>query len=197
MRWIELSLHNLNLPEKNIFISNLFLIACCVFYLIWWLLAFRPNGGITGMKAGWLLIPASAAGLVALILAVRGLLSAPTGALLFSGKALLWGGIAAYVILFVLTRLLLGRPVTTELFLIVGWAVLVLSEVNTLFGWGLFSHRLTITLMAVIGVAALAGLVCYVLYYRLEALAGYIDGMLPLLIIAVVMAGLAAVMLKK
>lgn len=51
--------------------------------------------------------------------------------------------------------------------------------------------------MAVIGVAALASLVCYVLYYRLGALAGYIDGMLPLLIIAVVMAGLSAVMLKK
>lgn len=92
---------------------------------------------------------------------------------------------------------MLGRPITTELFLIVGWAVLVLSEVNTLFGWDLFSHRLTITLMAVIGVAALASLVCYVLYYRLGALAGYIDGMLPLLIIAVVMAGLSAVMLKK
>lgn len=68
---MELSLNSLNLPEKNIFISNLFLIACCAFYLIWWLLAFNPNGSITGMKTGWILIPASASGLAALILAVR------------------------------------------------------------------------------------------------------------------------------
>lgn len=107
------------------------------------------------------------------------------------------GGIAAYAILFVLTRLLLGRPVTTELFLIVGWAVLVLSELNMLYGWSLFTRRLALIFMIVVCIAALVSLVCYMLYYRLDSVAGYIDGLLPLLMEAMVMASISITMLKR
>lgn len=120
--------YNLNFPAKRIFQSNLLLILCCVFYLVWWLLAFKPTGSIRGMKTGWLLIPAFAAGLAAIILAIKGIQSATTGATLFPNRLLLWSGIASYFILLAVTRLLWKRPVTTELFLIVGWTILALSE---------------------------------------------------------------------
>lgn len=185
---------NLSVPVKQIFESNILLIICCAFYLAWWLLAFKPTGAIKGMKTGWLLIPAFAAGLVSIVLAVRGIQSASVHAALFPSGLLLWGGIAAYFILLAVTYLLFKRPVTTELFLIVGWAMLALSEINVLYGSDRFSHALAVIFAVIIGVATLISLICYVLYYNLGAHAGYFDGMVPLLMVALVMSGISVAM---
>ena len=189
-----MAIHNFDFSAKQIFRSNLLLIGCCAFYLAWWLLAFKPTGVVKGMKTGWLLVPAFGAGLAAIILAVQGIRSASIGATLFPGRSLLWGGIAAYFILLAITGLLFRRPVTTELFLIVGWAALALAEINALYGAGRFSHWLAVVFVVVIGVAALISLVCYVLYYNLGDRAGYFDGMVPLLMVALVTAGVSVAM---
>lgn len=189
-----MALHELGFSVKQILRGNFLLILCCAFYLAWWLLAFKPTGAIHGMKTGCLLIPAFAAGLTAVVLIVRGLSSTGVKASLFPGGWILGGGIAAYLILLAVTLLLFKRPVTTELFLIVGWAMLALSEVNTLYGAGRFSHGTAVIFAAVIGLATLVSLVCYVLYYRLGDRAGYLDGMIPLLAAALVMAGISSVM---
>lgn len=143
------------------------------------------------MKTGWLLIPAFAAGLVSIIFAIRGIQSASVHTTLFPNGLLLWGGIAAYFILLAVTYLLFKRPVTTELFLIVGWAMLALSEINMLYGIDRFSHALAVIFTVIIGVAALISLICYVLYYNLGSRAGYFDGMVPLLMVALVMVGIS------
>ena len=189
-----MSIHDFDFPAKQIFRSNILLIVCCAFYLAWWLLAFRPAGAVKGMKTGWLLIPAFAAGIAAVVLAVQGIRSAPIEAALFPGGLLLWGGVAAYFILLAVTGLLFQRQVTTELFLIVGWAVLALSEINTLYGVGRFSRGMAVPFAVVIVAAALISLVCYVLYYNLGDRAGYFDGMIPLLLVALVTAGISAAM---
>lgn len=183
-----------NFSAKQIFRSNILLIICCAFYLAWWLLAFKPTGAIKGVKSGWLLIPAFVAGLISIILAVKGIQSASIRSTLFPSGLLLWGGIAAYFILLAVTRLLFKRQVTTELFLIVGWAALALSEINVLYGIGRFSHGLAVIFAVVTGAAALISLACYVLYYNLGDYAGYFDGMVPLLMVAIVMAGISAAM---
>lgn len=184
-----------NFSAKQIFRSNLLLVICCAFYLAWWLLAFKPAGAIKGMKTGWLLIPAFVSGLLSVILAVKGIQSASIRETLFPNGLLLWGGIAVYLILLAVTVLLLKRPVTTELLLIVGWTALALSEINVLYGMGLFSHGLAVMFAVVIGVAALISLVCYVLYYNFGDRAGYFDGMVPLFLVALVMAGISTAML--
>jgi hypothetical protein len=189
-----LSIHDFNISEKQIFLSSLLLILCCVFYLAWWVLAFKPVGAIKGIKTGWLLIPASIAGVAAVILAVNGILSGTFGSAFFSSRLPIWGGIAVYLILLPVTGLLLKRPVTSELFLIVGLAVLELSEINVLYGTGRFSHGLAIIFVVVIGVTMLLNLVCYVLYYNLGAYAGYFDGMIPLFVAALTMAGISTAM---
>lgn len=171
--------------------GNLLLIVCCAFYLVWWILAFKPVGAVRGMKTGWLLIPAFASGLAAIILAVNGVQSASTGTALFPKGSLLWGAVATYFVLFAVTYLIFKRPVTTELFLIVGWAALALSEINALYGIGRFSHQLSLVFVVIIGVATLISLVCYVLYYNLGNYAGYFDGMVPLCMAVLVMAGIS------
>lgn len=189
-----MAIHDLGLPAKQIFRSNILLILCCMFYFAWWLLAFKPTGAIKGMKTGWLLVPALVAGLAAVNLAVKGVLSVSIKTALFPNKLLLWGGIAAYLILLAVTCLLFKRPATSELFLIIGWAVMALSEINVLYGVGQFSHGLAASCSVVIGAATLINLVCYVLYYNLGDRAGYLDGMIPLLMTALVMAGISVAM---
>lgn len=186
-----MAIHNFDFPSKQIFGSNIMLIVCCAFYLTWWLLAFKPTGAIKGMKTGWLLIPAFAAGLAAIFLAIKGIQSASIDVVLFPSGLLLWGGIAVYIILLAVTRLLFKRSVTTELFLIVGWAALALSEINILYGIGRFSHGMAVGFAVVIGITALISLICYVLYYNLGNRAGYFDGMIPLLMVALVAAGIS------
>lgn len=188
-------IQSFDFSAKRIFQSNILLIICCAFYFAWWLLAFKPDGAIKGMETGWLLIPAFISGLISIILTVKGIQSASIRVTLFPNGSLLWGGIAVYLILLAVTVLLLKRQVTTELFLIVGWTALALSEINVLYGMGRFSHGLAVMFAVVIGVAALISLVCYVLYYNLGDHAAYFDGMIPLLMVALVAAGISVSML--
>ena len=196
-RVVSLAFSNFDVSTKQIFWGNILLAVCCAFYRAWWLLAFKPVGAVKGIKTGWLLIPAFAAGLAAVILLLRGIGAAAVTTELFPIRYVLLGGAAAYVILLAATLLLLKRPVTTELFLIVGWAMLALAEVNTLYGTGRFSHGASLALSVVIGAAALVSLVCYVLYYKLDSGAGYLDGMVPLLLAALIMVGISIGMVLR
>lgn len=189
-------LHNWDFQTRQIFLGNLLLILCCIFYLTWWLLAFKPVNPIKGMKTGWLLLPAFAAGIAAVVLVSKGLRGTSLHPGLFPSGWVLWGGILAYAILLPVTKFLLHRPVTTELFLIVGWAVLALSEISTLYGRGVFHHGTALTFVLVIAAGTGISLLCYVLYYRLSAVSGFLDGMVPLLMAALVMAGIDLVILK-
>ncbi|MCD8148675.1 MAG: hypothetical protein LUE92_03720 [Clostridiales bacterium] len=176
-----------NLQIKQILTGNFFLILCSAFYLAWWIVAFRPVGAVRGMKSGWLLLPAVVFGVAAILQIVRGSGIADSQSVLFSRTAVLIGGVIAYIVLLAATRLLLNRQVTTELFLIVGWTVLMFLEVNALFAQGHYSRVSAIIFLTIILIAAVVSLVCYLLYYNLDSIRGYVDGMVPLLIIVVMM----------
>ena len=182
---------------KQIFTGNILFIVCCIFYLAWWLLAFNPSGAITGIKTSWLLIPASISGLLGVVQALRGILVKLPANQLLPGKAILWGGLALYIILLAVTVRLFKRPVTSELFLIVGWCMLALAEINALFGFGLFSQKRSIVFILAICVAAVVSLICYVLYYRLDKHEGYIDGMIPLILAALTITGISCFLLME
>ncbi|MCL2472636.1 MAG: hypothetical protein FWF26_03065, partial [Treponema sp.] len=172
-------------------------IVCCAFYLAWWLVAFNPSGTSNAAKTGWLLIPATIAGLAGVILIIRGILVEKLANQLLGGGFILWGGIAVYFILLAITVFLFKRPATTELILIVGWGMLMLAEINTLYGIGLFPRGLSIGFLLFTCVAVVISLVCYVLYYRLDNRAGYIDGMIPLLLSALTIAGVSGCILFR
>ncbi len=147
----------------------------------------QPAGAIKGMKSGWLLIPAFVFGLTAVYLILQGASSIPLARTFFPGMSLLIGTIAVYLILLAVTALGLKRQVTTELLLIVGWAALAFAEVNALYGIGCFSGVAAAGFFVVTGVCAMVSLICYILFYSLDSRAGYIDGMIPLLLAASIM----------
>ncbi len=173
---------------KQILTGNLLMILCCVFYLAWWLIAYKPQGAVKGMKSGWLLIPAFVLGVAGFVVIARGASSAAPAARLMPGAWIGIGGSAAYVILLAATSGALHRPVTTELLLIVGWTTLMFWEMNVLYGLGEFGRTGAVSLLAVIVISAVISLICYLLYYNLDAVKGYADGTVPLVLTAVMMA---------
>ncbi|MDD7219159.1 MAG: hypothetical protein PUI16_04100 [Clostridia bacterium] len=52
--------------------GNMFMIICCIFYLAWWILAFRPEHPVKGLRSGWLLIPAALCGIYGVYILAQG-----------------------------------------------------------------------------------------------------------------------------
>ncbi len=177
----------LDTHTKQILTGNFMLIICCIFYIAWWLIAFHPTHAVKGMKSGWLLIPAFIFGVWGVVQVANGSSTGEEVPVIIPKAGIVIGAIAAYLVLFVGTYMLMHRQVTTELFLIVGWTALMLMELDTLYGLGEFRETSAILLMVVTVLAAVVSMVCYLLYYNLDAVKGYIDGTIPL--------GLAGIMM--
>ncbi|MCD8004147.1 MAG: hypothetical protein LUE91_00580 [Oscillospiraceae bacterium] len=111
--------------------------------------------------------------------------------MLIPQTAIFIGGIVAYVLLLAGSCFLLKRQVTTELFLIIGWAALTFLELDALYALGRCSKGTAVFFLALTAAAAVVSLICYLLYYRLDSLKGYLDGMVPLVLAALVMAAIS------
>ncbi len=185
-----------NNSARQMLLGNLLLVGCCVFYLLWWILAFKPTGAVKGMKSGWLLIPAFLLGIAAVVMIIKGANGADTAQSFFSARAVLLSAIISYAALLLVTMAVFHRQVTTELLLIVGWTALVFLESNALYGLGISGRSSTICLFAVSVIAAALCMICYILYYGLEGRVGYIDGMIPLILAAVYMAALSVLIAR-
>ncbi len=172
---------------RQILTGNLLVVACCIFYLAWWLIAFHPTHAIKGLRSGWLLVPAFIFGIWAVVEIIMGCDSGEDVHGLLPGAGIGVAAIIIYVILFAGTLYFLKRQVTTELFLIVGWAALMFLELSMLYGYGHCSMTAAIVLMVITVIAAAVSIVCYILYYNLDAVTGYIDGMIPLLLAGIMM----------
>lgn len=162
--------------------GNIKLLLCFAFYLAWWIIAFNPKTPIRGLQSAWLLIPALILGILAMFDITQGivLVGGP-----IPGMAIVVFGATNYLALFIITSVLLHRPVTTELLIIVLWLTIALLEVDSLvalesiaFGWGVI-----LAILCLAGAAA--SLVCYQLFYKLDAVAAFVDGAIPLLLAGV------------
>lgn len=187
----------MNAQLKPFVQGNLLLLLCWGCYLAWWIAAFRPEGGVRGMRTGWLLLPAAAAGIAGVFQLVAGIVAAPTGAGARSPLRIALTGLGVYLALLALTWALLKRPVTTELLLIVGWATLSAAEGNALRALGALSAGTETALLALTAVVAAASLVCYLAFYRLDAVKGFYDGAIPLVLVLAMTALLLGMLLWR
>lgn len=178
-------------PTRQLFLGDMLLVGCCIFYLLWWILAFKPNGAVKGLPSSWLLLPALVLGILAVYLLVCGAAGADVSRSFFPAKAVLLVAIIVYVALLVLTRFILHRQVTTELLLIIGWAALVFLESNVLYGLEIIGRSGALGFFAAAAIATAVSMLCYIRYYDLKGWAAYVDGMIPLLLAAAFMAVLA------
>lgn len=185
------------LAEKEIFIGSVLLMICALFYLAWWINAFRPLKQGDILKDTVLLLAAAAFGIAAVIMTIKGIKASSGTMSLFPQERIVVDGVAVYIVLLLITKHLFKRPVTSELILFVAWAALELSAANALYGSGFIGfHGMAAVVITVICAFAVS-LVCYVLYYKLSKGAGYTDGMIPLIAVAAEMAFIAVLIFVK
>ena len=90
-----------------------------------------------------------------------------------------------YVMLLLITRTVFHRVVTTELILIVLWAVLETAVINKLNAGGYLSDKLFLFMTIVIIAVFILDIVLYVAYYRMEEMRAFYAAMVPLIAAAV------------
>ena len=178
--------------------GQILLAVCCGFYIPWWFMVFRPGQPHNWMagRAGILLLLTFLAGLAGLVLTLWGDSGVGADRALFSGNKVMALGIAICFLMMIFTSTVFHRPVTTELLLITGWAVLELVTVNKLYGTEIFERPLAIVLCALIAAAFIVNMVLYIAYYRLDAWNAYRLAAVPLAVDGVYMAALAAVIVR-
>ena len=168
---------------KHILAGNAALALCSAFYLAWWILAFKPAGAVKGFKTDWLLIPAVAFGGAALLLIFMGTSTVSSEDTLFPQAWIGGTGAIVFVLLLIGTWVFMKRPVTAELFLIAGWATLAIYEVSALKGMGVYSKTGALVFSFCVIVMMIVSLICYLLYYKLDSVKGWYDGMIPLIFV--------------
>ncbi len=173
---------SLNSQIRQMLMGDLLLTGCLVFYLAWWLVAFRPVKPINGFKSGWLLIPAFLLGVCGVAGIIRTCSGVESEKLLLGYMTIGIGGLVLYLILMAVTTLFFGRIVTSELIIMTGWATLMFVEISALYGLGRFGLPLCVIFLIIIVLALAASVVCYVLFYNLDAARGFIDGTIPLVL---------------
>lgn len=168
--------------------GHVLMAVCAVLYLAWWAIFFRPDiPKVTGALY-WVgvacIIGAALAGVAGAIVIGVGVARVPSPPAP-SGIWFAIGAVVAYIVLAFVTSRLFGRPITTELVLFVAWTALELASVVSLGASGMFSQGHAAALgIAVVAMFAVM-LVTYMLYYNLAALPSFIDGAIPLALVAV------------
>lgn len=181
---------------RQILMGNISLIICSIFYLSWWILAFKPVRPVAGIRSGWLLLPALIFGVTAVILIIQSIQTAQLQQTIIPAGLILPFAAAVYVFLAIITGKFMNRPVTTELILIVAWAALTLAEVNMLYGTGVLLFGTACGFFAVTVLFSLVSIAAYILYYNLDQMTGYIDGMIPLILAALMMGAISAAVFR-
>ena len=184
---------NFTAPLWEMFAGNLLLLFCSLFYLAWWVVSYRPNSS-GGSAGGFYLAAAFITGAAAIVLMSGGINSLSQDSKGVPVWSILSGVAALFLVLLPVTAIAFHRAVTSELIIIHIWAALELSAVAVLNGTGRFGAGRAAILAVLVGIASAAGLICYVLYYRLDETAGYWSGMVPLATDALVMAVLLGAM---
>lgn len=188
----------MNSAFGKIAVGQILLIICCIFYLIWWSISYRPDvevnraGGLNGI----LLMITAFCGLAGVFVSIYGANVIPkTSRMKITGGQAVIGWILLYVILLIVTRFIFRRQVTTELLLITGWAALEITVISSLDGAGKLSDTRFFILFAVIVAAVLVSMILYVLYYRMEEMKAFYAAMVPLITEAISMAAVLLVTL--
>jgi hypothetical protein len=180
----------------EVFSGNLLLLFCSLFYLIWWVVTFRPHA--SGGPVGTFCITAAfITGIAAIVLLSLGISSLSQDSTGLPLKYVLIGAAVLFVVLLFVTTLVFHRQVTSELLIIHIWVALEFSAIVVLNGTGVFGSGRAVTMAVLVGIATIVGVVCYVLYYRLEGMSSYRVGMVPLATDAFVVAVFAGMLAVK
>ena len=107
---------------------------CCLAYLAWWGIAFRPEaeGSVAGGRAGLLLLLTFVLALAGVLLNIYGIKGLEPARDTVSIQTIMLAGAVVYILLLAATAGIFHRQPTTELLLIVMWAVMEVAAVQAM-----------------------------------------------------------------
>jgi hypothetical protein len=185
--------HDFTVPEWKVFYGNLLMLATCAFYISWWVFTFRPGADGSPSFSAVLIIAALFSGVAAIALLFSGISSPAVSGLAVPVLYVLAAAAVSYVLLLEVTRIVFHRPVTSELLVMIVWATAELAAIAALRYSGRFGVAQIAVLSPLVVLATFAGVVCYVLYYNLDAEASFTAGLIPLIVDAGVVSVFLAV----
>jgi len=175
-------------PDWEVFGGNALMLVTCAFYLAWWALAFWPKGIGYNSLTAILITVALLAGIASIAVLSLGVAALPRIEKGLPVSFVLLGAAVLFVFFLAVTKNAFHRPVTSELLVMFIWAAVEFSAILALSRSGRFADGQIALLSTLVTIAMLVGLACYVLYYRLEGLPGFWDGLIPLATDAAVVA---------
>ena len=172
--------HDFSKTDWNIFCGNLLMLVVCIFYIAWWTVSFRPGRNYEPAFAHVLIALTVLSAVASVAVLACGLGTASQAAKGSHIPYIFIAAASAYAVLFAVTRILLKRPLTTELFIIILWTAGELSVVDALHRSGRFGVKSSVSLIILTLIAACIGIICYILYYSLDEPVRFRSGLIPL-----------------
>lgn len=169
-------------PYKEIITGQLLLSVGALFYTGWWLAAFRPDSRSGGLLSALLFLLLAAFGLSGIALTAHGIHGLPLPAFWPGGTMLLALALLVYFILLTGSVKLFGRKPTTELILLVLWALMEIMVLGVLHEAGALAGAAYGLTWAAVAAASLIAFAAYMMYYRMDDDTAYITGAVPLLV---------------
>lgn len=168
---------------KEIITGQLLLSAGALFYTGWWLAAFKPDSARSGGALSALLFFLLAAfGLSGTALTVHGIHGLPLPSSWPGSGMLFIMALLIYFILLTGSVKLFGRKPTTELILMVLWALMEIMALGALHETGALTGTAYGLTWAAVIAASLIAFAAYMMYYRMDDHTAYITGAIPLLV---------------
>ncbi len=187
----------LSLSINKIYLGNILLVFCFLFYLAWWRIAFNPEK-VSRRGGGAYLLAAFILGIAAIFFILSSIVSLSAESSALPVRDIILVGILVFIVMLLVTSRILKRPVTSELFIMHFWTVLELSMAEVLSGTGYIGFVYMQILVIMIAAAAIISLICYMIYYRLDGRSRFRVGTIPLGIACIIaIAFLAALILTS
>ena len=172
--------HDFSVRDWMLFAGNICMVITGIFYITWWTSAFKPDSSAPSSVTSAFLMGTIGAGFAWLILFGLGIAAPVPHAAAFPQWLIPVCAAAAYIVLLELSIHVFKRQTTSELFIMLLWAMGELWAVFSLYAAGRFSIPSVVILSLLILLATAAGYICYLKYYTLEGMDSFIDGVIPL-----------------
>jgi hypothetical protein len=164
---------------NKMYLGNILLLFCFLFYLAWWRITFNPYKVNRSGRPAYL-FAAFILGIAAIFFILSSIASLAFESSALPVRYFILFGILAFMVLLPVTSRILKRLVTSELLIMHFWTVLELSMAEVLSGTGYLIFLYKQILVIMIAVASVISLICYLIYYRLDANLRFRVGMIPL-----------------
>ena len=182
---------------NRILTGQVLMVLCCMVYLIWWYRGVRPGINVSrvGGVNGFLLLITAGLGIAGIVMSLTPV--SPVSKMKADPLMIAVGGAVAYIVLLLVTKICFHTVVTTELILIVGWAVMEAVVITRLDAAGLLGRSDFFVLSLAVVAAVVISMVLYVAYYRMDEMKAFYTAMVPLVTEAVAMIILIAIVVMN